>query len=415
MKCSTRLTIPKRIRPAPFIGLVLILPFFQAWLPGWVKYLMDVAWVILAVFLVCFWSVTYTGHVSGPALWVLTFLGLALAVYLVQFQSMLYFLWGFRNHFRFFGAFFAFALFLSREDIRRTWMLYDRLFWINAAVTLLQFFRFGLRGDYLGGLFGTAQGCNGATNLFLIIMAAKSIAACMDGKESSVKCFGKCLASLLVAALAELKFFFVEFVLILLLAVLFSGISRRKLGFLLLGFIGAAVFAALLSRVFPIFDGWFSFKRMLQTATSPKGYASAGDLNRLTAISEINRRVFGSGWQQLFGLGLGNCDYASFPFLTTPFYRDWKELHYTWMSVPFWYLETGWLGLVFFFGFFVLVFLRARRERCTVAQIVAVLCPLIAIYNASLRTETAYILYFVLALPFGSGKYDESYCKKRVS
>ena len=149
-----------------------------------------------------------------------------------------------------------------------------------------------------------------------------------------------------------------------------------------------------MERCFPEFAGWMRFSSILETAADPAGYASTGDLNRLNAIPEIDRRVFLSGWDRLFGLGLGNCDVSDFSFLTTPFSKWYDHLHYSWMSHAFWYLEGGWLGIVFFFGFFCLVWLENPGKY---SRSLAVLCLFIGIYNASLRTEAAFLVYFGLS------------------
>ena len=85
-------------------------------------------------------------------------------------------------------------------------------------------------------------------------------------------------------------------------------------------------------------------------------------------------------------------------------------MHYTWMSYAMMYLECGWVGLIFYFGFFALVYLAIckiqrrsegiARTYCRIARIMAIMCCLIAIYNASLRGESGYMAYFVLAIPF---------------
>lgn len=414
MTLKTTIRIRKRTQTEILLGLLQVLPFFLNWLPGGVKYLLDAAWVILLIFLLRFGTSLDMGKVRSLAGWTAAFFVLTLLVYLTRYQSALYYLWGFRNQFRFYAAFFACALFLTQEDAAQYWALFDKLFWVNGLISLIQYGFFGLRGDYLGGLFGAQQGCNGYTNIFFVIISAKSMVFYLERKEAAGECLRKCAAALLIAALAELKFFFVEFAVITVLAVLFASFSWRKLWLILGGCVGVAVFAALLAALFPEFSGWFSPEQMLQTAGSEKGYSSAGDLNRLTAISGINYRIFENGGQRLFGLGLGNCDHAGFDLLTTPFYREYSYLHYTWMSLSFLYLETGAVGLLFFFGFFALVFFRAckmgkrcsgvGRSFCRISAITAVCCVLIGVYNSSLRTEAGYLAYFVLALPFMSDR-----------
>jgi hypothetical protein len=74
------------------------------------------------------------------------------------------------------------------------------------------------------------------------------------------------------------------------------------------------------------------------------------------------------------------------------------------------YLETGWIGLAFYWSFFVLVYfgiLRIERRcegtaksYCRIGRIMAAMCIPISIYNGSLRMEAGYMAYFVLAVPF---------------
>ena len=99
-----------------------------------------------------------------------------------------------------------------------------------------------------------------------------------------------------------------------------------------------------------------------------------------------------------------------FDFLNTPFYEAYGTMHYTWISYAMMYLECGWIGLIFYFGFFVLVYLSIRRieKRCSgvattycrMGRILALMCMIIAIYNSSLRTEAGYMMYFALSVPF---------------
>lgn len=412
MRIPTVIRIKKRSHPGWLIWLLVLLPFgFGTMtellgLPNGVKYLLDVAWLCLLVLLIRF----HRELPSGLGRWVAAFAAFTLAVYALRWQSGLYYLWGFRNNFRFYAAFFAFCVFLRDGEGEGYLRKMDKLFWFNVPVTLAQYFLLGKAGDYLGGIFGTQQGCNAYTNVFFCIVTTRSLIRFLDRREGWRSCLGKCFWALVLAALAELKFFFVEFGVIAALSVLFSSFSWRKVGVLLGALAGVLAGAALLAKLFPNFSGWFSLSWLLDAAGSDRGYTSSGDLNRLNSIARINRWFFHSLGFRLFGLGLGNCDTSAFAFLNTPFYQSYGRIHYTWMSVSFWYLEGGYLGLVFFFGFFALVYRAAGkmercrtgepRQHCRMARILAVLCCLIAVYNASLRTEAAYMVYFVLALPF---------------
>lgn len=387
--------------PFLFEGLTGILGFPRA-----VLYLSDVSWCLLLVYMLL--SGRRGDLVLG--IWIWLFLIYTLLTYLPQWQSPLYYLWGLRNNFRFYAAFFAFAAFLKPADVEGYWKLFDKLFWVDVLVSLYQFFALAIEGDQLGGLFSTETGGNGYTNIFFLIIVTKSVVFYLEKQENLGTCLAKCGAALVVAAMAELKFFYVEFVIVMVLAVLFTSFSWRKLAVILGGAVGVMLCAILLTSLFPGFAGWFSLEWFLEAASSDHGYTSSGDLNRLNAIPQINELWLKNGWQRLFGLGLGNCDTSTFALVNTPFYESYSRMHYTWISYAMMYLETGWLGLIFYWGFFVISYFRIRRiERqsgvtgrsfCRIARIIAVLCVGISLYNSSLRTEAGYMAYFVLAAPF---------------
>jgi len=376
-------------------------------LPWSLRYLMDLAWLVLIPLLML--NSLRLRKVKGLVIWITAFLAYTLIAYLLQYQTILYYLWGFRNNFRMYAAFLAFAAFLTPEDADSYLDLFDKLFWVNVAVALIQFLGFGLRQDYLGGIFGTA-GTNGYTNIFFVLVLTRSVVLYLEKKETTWVCASKWAAAFLVAALAELKFFFVEAVIIIAMAMVLTRFTWRKFWVVVGGLCAMVVAIQLLSIIFPEFSGWFSLATMLESATSDKGYTYAGDLNRLTAISRINELWLTRWWERLFGLGLGNCDTASYDLLNTPFYVANGDMHYTWMSHSFMYLECGWIGLLFLFGFFGVVFLRAwmmSKDKQgamgtygRMVMIVSALCALIAVYNGSLRTEAGYMMYFFLALPF---------------
>lgn len=416
METNFTLRIKKRSQPGWLMWLIIMLPFFLGTLnellglPWAIRYTLDAAWGVLLVLMLYAQKRLCWKPVQGILGWICFFLVYTAAVYAVEYQSYLYYLWGVRNNFRFYMAFLAVALFLRLRDIEDYLKIFDILFWINAAVSVFQFFGQGINGDYLGGIFGTEKGANGYTNIFFVIVVTKSMLCYLQKKEKTWACISKCAMALIVAAMAELKFFFAEFVLILALAVLFTDFSWRKFLVIAGGSVAVIGCAALLVVFFPSFEGFFSVEWLYENALSDKGYTSSGDLNRLNAIPQINDLWLKNWSQQLFGYGLGNCDTATFAIVNTPFHEAYGHMHYTWIHYAFMYLECGWIGLIFYFGFFWLTYRKARKvgryaqgkEKvyCLLAAVVSVCCISVAVYNASLRTEAGYMVYFVLSLPY---------------
>lgn len=416
MDRKTNLTIKKRTIPEIMCFLLIVMPFWFGtmieWmgLPNVLRYTLDVAWLLSLVMLALVQGTEVLKRIRSLLVWVGLFFVYTLISYVFKYQSGWYYLWGARNNFRYYIAFVAFCVFLSAWDVDYYLALFDKLFWVNVAVSLVQYFFLEKKGDYLGGIFGVTQGCNAYSNMFFVIILTKTVVFYLEKKETLSSCALKFIAAIIVSALAELKFFFGEAVVILILATLFTRFSWRKVGFIVGGFAAIFAGAALLVAIFPDFIGFLTLENFVSIGSADSGYTSTGDLNRLTAISVINERFFNSWELQMFGFGLGNCDNAAYEFLTTPFFEKYVWMHYTWLSTAYLYLETGWVGLVFFFGFFILVFCKimqiekngeARiKPYCRIARITAIMCISIAIYNASLRTEAGYMAYFVLAIPF---------------
>lgn len=414
MNFKIRIDIKKQSQPELFMLIILGLPFMFGLLfellhiPTAMKYLLDFCWLGLLVLML----INQKNLVKEEKIlfvWIIVFFIFTLLVYIFNYQSWMYYLWGFRNNFRFYVVFFAFIYFFKKEKIKDCLNLLDKVFWVNAVVCLVQYFLLDKRGDFLGGLFGVERGCNGYANIFFIIIATKSVVYYLNKKESLLSCLLKCGTILILSAFAELKFLYIEFAIVIVFAVIFTGFTFRKLIIALGALAGVWLGTNLLISVFSHSSDVFSWQTMLENATKEEGYSSAGDMDRLTAIPIISKEFLTTFKRKLFGLGLGNCDTASFTFLNTPFYMRYHHLRYSWFSTAFTFLETGFIGLTLFFGFFVLIFILTLKKKCDtveddmyrqISMIVSVACIFFAIYGSSLRMESGYMVYFFLALPF---------------
>ena len=303
--------------------------------------------------------------------------------------------------------FIACILFFTKEDIEDFFNIIDKFILINLIVVLFQYFILGKRNDFLGGIFGVEKGCNAYLLIFLVIVTVKSILYFLNKKESFLLLVAKSGSSLLISAFAELKFFPIMFIIIVLFAVLVTDFSWRKFSLVLTSCITVVLSINLLLTLYPYFAQLLSIKSVLESVTVG-GYSGEDQVNRLTTIPIISEKFLNILPDKLFGLGLGNCDTAAYDFLNTPFYKDFSYIKYHWFSTSFLYLETGFIGLIFFFVFFVLVgifsvknsILSENKIYYQFSAIMAVCCILIAIYNVSLRMEIGFLVYFTLTFPF---------------
>lgn len=390
---------------APFF-LGLALDFLG--LPGALKYTLDAAWCALTAMALLRPRLYLPRQLAPMACLVGILFVYTFFITLFQWQSGIWYLWGIRNNFRFFAGFFAFAALLDREDADRCFRFLDGLFWVHIALCLVQFFLLGIRQDYLGGIFGLDRGDNAAYSiLFFSVYLSRWMLAMMNGQAGLAACAVRCAAALMVAALAELFGFFLIFAMLLLLSGVLTRFSWRKC-LLLLG-AGAAFFAcsALLLELFG--EGSRLTPQIILRRLFAENYATDEDLGRLTAIPTLSRTLMRLPRQQLFGLGLGNCDTSAFALCTSDFYRQYSHLHYTWFLSAFLFLETGYVGLGLYLALFLTCLFRALGERkrpgahllySQMGVLAAALCMVLTFYNSALRSEAGYMAWFALALPW---------------
>ena len=398
---------------------ILIAPFFLNFLqdflhlPSLIKYTVDLAWVVAVVRLV-FDRIQFVYKKTLPILiLILTYLLYVSIGYLFKYQSVFYFLWGLRNNLRFYVAFMVFVYFLDGDDIQWSLKLIDILFAVHVVVTFFQFFVLGYQWDYLGGIFGVRTGCNGHSLMLLLVVCIKSLLTYMHNEEGLILCLLKCGASFIIAAMAELKVFFVLFLLLLVVAALITKFSAKKILIIVsisfVVFLAGSIFTSIWGN-----DKTLTVERIVELITATS-YSSERDISRFTALPVISNSILVETPQKLFGLGLGNCETSSFAICNTPFFQSHSYMNYDWLSSAFAFLETGYFGLGLALSFFVVVYICARRMKrrgegmalyAEMAMVMAVACIVLFFYNSSLRTDIGYIAYFVLVLPFVSTTPD---------
>ena len=250
---------------------------------------------------------------------------------------------------------------------------------------------------------------NGYLFIFMSIVATRDVVRAMMRKESLWLCGFKCMMMLVIATLAELKAFVLILALIILMASLITKSSGRKFWIIVGAAVGIALAARGIATLFPAFDDWFQLEHILETLTKKEGYTGHNDMNRLTSVSIAWKMFLPTWWKKLFGLGLGNCDYASFDLVTSPFYRRFGWMNYTYFSVAMLMLETGLFGMSIYMCNFITIFISAgkilRQKNgdplyCRMTQILSVVCIFLMIYGNAMRSESAYMMYFALSLAF---------------
>lgn len=399
-------------------AFVFFLPFFRATflellgIPDIISFLADVALVFIITNIIIVNKKLQIHRIFYPyVVLVCVFFVYVTITYLFNYQSFFYYFWGLRNYFRFYVAFIVYVVFLQWDDVERWFKILDWIYIINFLVIIVQFFM-GFRQDNLGGIFGVQKGCNGMVLFFITVIIARYILLFMRNESSAFKCLSFSFIALFISAVAELKFFFVLFLLVAILSAVITKNSFKKILFLVLGALLVMVFSMVLVTLYESFSGFLSYENIWQALVNPN-YATKEDIGRFTAIPAISNRFLTSWYDRLIGMGLGNADYSSVALFNTPFFVLHRDSHYMLMTYSFLYLETGILGLIQYATFFIIsivVSLKLYKTKladsfaCQLCFVFSIVCFALMVYNAELRTEIAYLAFFVLATPLISAK-----------
>lgn len=387
-------------------------------LPGVVTYLFDVINTFLFVGIVVRSKFDNKSRYYPYAIGlILLFLFTTAIGGLIAGNRAILYLWGFRNTFRFYAFFVCCVTLLSVRDIPRLVLFFKRLFFVNVGLCLLEY-SMGYSMDWIGGSFGVLQGGNGYLNILLVIVLALYINEYLARKTSLPMLVTVLLLCCIVIAVAELKVFFFELPVIVLLAIPLERFSLRSTSLVVVMLLGIAVGLYAMGSIFSQYGIEFFTSDAIVRYMGDGGYTGTGDLSRLNAVRRITKTFFlNDPIRLLFGFGLGNCSYSNFAVLTSSFYKNFNRLHYMWFTDAYVYLETGLIGLVLYESFFVLVFVISRlkyyrnadlRVVVNSAGIIALVAVFLSIYNGSMTAESGYMVYLFLAIPFLLDKYRKA-------
>lgn len=408
----------KKISMKYFIYFQLVFLLFSGLLvdlglPHAILYLMDAVNIVLLVGLL----LSRKKKRLRPARNVLVAMGIWLGYMVVSTlfkgPSLLRILFAIRNWCRGWVLLCACLVYFDREDIRRLLKLFFILYAVNFLLILGQFFFLNRKDDSLGGLFGSAVGCNGQCCIFNSIVLLCALCSDLDRDRLTLQTAFIMLSSMAIAGLEEIKFYFYAFPLLMGAALLLNGwgkrISWKTVGKVLLctaaGLaIGMWIFYLVYPRSFRIMIGKTSVAAYEETSRI------SYKISRFHFISEINDLFFhGSVPLNLTGLGFGNCEYSKASSLVSDFYRQYGDMNYLFFATQPMYLEGGLVGMLLFMAIPAVTgteqgLAMLRKRKTPPAQIFGVLFSLFIlgsfVYNNSLRGDFSYMFYFAMTLPW---------------
>lgn len=328
---------------------------------------------------------------------------------LLNMTNPITFIWAARNTYRVFILFFSCIVALDIRDVDDIFNKLQIMFWINTGLCSYQFVVLRLERDNLGGIFGVDLGSNTYMNAYLCIMIAYVLVWYTYKKISVIKMTAVLLVSLAIAALAEMKFFFVEFVIIVVLNYLLSKFSFRKL-FTIIGSIAVLSVGLYLLKMY--FADQYIFvtdvDQFWKYAVGFNNDASYMKIGRLSAFSYIDTQFFNNSvFYKVLGMGFGHVETSKFPLFNSSFAKMYSYTDYHNYVHTILYLETGYTGLILFVLFFVAIFIQCFKYKkklikydnyVVLTMLMSILSILLLIYNITLRSDAGFIMYLMLAL-----------------
>lgn len=332
---------------------------------------------------------------------------------LINMNGIALYIWGFRNVGRMFGFWIACISFLDKDDLIKIFRSLYIAYLINFCLSLLQYAS-GIKGDSLGGIFGTTGASSSYSLNLCMIVVTVAVCGYLNYEVSLRKTLFIVLISMVIAPLAELKALYFLFGGMLLIVLVMSKRLSPRIGLMVIGgLVGLYVAVRIMSIVYPeslvnlTFEGMSNYLG----GNNGIGYSSTNDLSRTGAIGTLYEMFFKDDpLRNIFGFGLGSCETSNFSFLNSAFYQKYEYLHYRWFFDAMLYLEMGLGGLILFAIFVIMIYVYIRKHKndyfnedksfVILAIVFVVYTFVLAVYNGSLRIESGFLVYLVLAVPF---------------
>ncbi|MBQ9531650.1 MAG: hypothetical protein IJR70_06220 [Eubacterium sp.] len=314
--------------------------------------------------------------------------------------------WAARNNYLNIIFLFVCAYTLKQKDIYRILDNVEKLQILNVICVIYEYFILHKYGDNVGGMFGTASGCNGYLNIYIAFITAYVFTKYSNKKTSILNVLWISLSSMVIAVSAELKFYFFELIVILILSITLSRLSAKNGLLIVAGIIAVYIGFQVLTTLFP------ESASLLMDVDELNSYASTsyGDklISRATPFSQVNDYFFkGNIFYILFGYGFGACeDSVTFKWANSDFATVYGHLKYRNLSTSMNFLETGAIGLIAFVAIFVILFqitqkqkqkMPEHRHMLAFNQTAAALTILNIWYNASIRRPIGFFIFFCLS------------------
>lgn len=383
-------------------------------LPGIIKHVLDVNLILIMVLSVSrLPSLFKNRNYNKFFLYIVFYMAFTIIVAIAKEVPGGQIFWAVRNNFFFIFFFMICIDVIHKNDCERIMKNVVFLHYYNIICAVIEFVFMGKRNDFLGGMFGTEQGCNVHLNVYMVVISIYVIVRYIAKLENVRNLIFVIITNVALAAASELKFYYIELALIFLFAYILNSNkgSLKNIYIIVFAVIGLIVGFNVLSVLnrdsLAIFT---SLDKFLEYNTRTE-YGDGLRINRFTAISQVINIFFRNKTQlKLLGFGFGYAeDSKTFPMFNSSFAEYYRNTGYRNLTTAVTTLETGFVGLVMFFAIFIsIIFIGNKFKKnkdynsysVSFGQILSLLVIINCAYNAGIRIEIAYLTFFALSIMF---------------
>lgn len=314
---------------------------------------------------------------------------------------------------RFYIIFLAAGISLEREDYNKIFKIFDITIFIHAFLILIQLYILKERNiDAVGGIFGISYGYgNSTSHVFLIITLIITLYKYFDKKEKTYFSIIKIVVILAIGMMTEMKSIIYEVAIIVLL---FFALNKRisfKHFILICSFLGIVLgFSNYINKYFNF--NIFSIDEINGYIDS--GYASnINGIGRTDGYEKVYKICFDNRKSKIWlGYGLG----AATSSKTKAFYPEMNLEYFTYAKM---FYDTGIIGSIFYFMFFVICLIKAikaskiDKQLSILVTAMAVIGIYFSFYSAVMESDfSGYMIYMLLAIPYMIKKEGNNRGKK---
>ena len=222
-------------------------------------------------------------------------------------------------------------------------------------------------------------------NAFLLISTTIIFEKAFRDRKSIRKLIIILAENVMIAALAELKLYYVEVIIVFAMIFILNKPSFKSVAIAGLGGVLLYVGIIALYHYNPYYVNTMNFNGLVESFDL--AYVDHG-LSRGRAVGYITSTFLREPIQKYFGIGFGNAIGSSINFLSSSFYNKYSSLNYNFFAHAYKLLETGWIGIISFMGYWLSPLLcfkcNASAENKVIGRTISACTLLLFVYNTSL-------------------------------